>query len=116
MRSWSQRPYLRCVTRFATLILLAFACLTFAATASAETKDQSFQKARTCLLKKGATSVVRRGDGGGFTYFRGRGSSYWTYKTFLGQVSSVTFYFAGTPAMDSAHRATVKACLARSFT
>lgn len=102
------------MTRFAVLALL---CLTAAATAtgaSAWTKTSSFQKARTCLLKSaGATFVGHRGDGGGFATFGGHGSSFWTYKTFLGNVSDTTVYFAG--AASPATKVKVKACLSASM-
>ena len=75
------------------------------------TKSQAYSKARRCLLNHGATSVVRRGDGGGFSYFRGQGSTFWTYKTFLGQVESVTVYFAGRPGLTQARKRMVRICL-----
>jgi hypothetical protein len=83
--------------------------------ASSVTKDQAYTKARACLLKKaGASFVGRRGDGGGFAAWnRGstKGSSFWTYKTFLRQVESVTVYFAGQPGLPGSAKTKVKACL-----
>jgi hypothetical protein len=79
------------------------------------TKKQAYWKARACLLKTAHASFVgRRGDGGGVaTWNRGaiKGSSFWTYKTFLGQVASVTVYFVGKPGLPKVTKTRVKVCL-----
>lgn len=88
------------------------AALALPAQASALTKDQAYKSARACLLKHGAGFVGRRADGGGFaTFTRRRGSTFWTYKTFLRQVASVTVYFAGRPGPNAALKASTKRCL-----
>jgi hypothetical protein len=104
----------------AAWLALTFCIGASAATAVPErtalTKDQAYAKARGCQLRNGARSVGRRPDGGGYAIFRGRvrgstGSAFWTYKTVLRQVSSVTVYFAGRPGLSVARRSVVKRCV-----
>jgi hypothetical protein len=103
------------------LLILGISGLAIMVSASAATgaatltKAQAFKSARVCLLNHGATSVVRRGDGGGFSFFRAQGSTFWTYKTFLGQVESVTVYFAGRPGLSSAKKRMVRTCLTKGI-
>lgn len=78
------------------------------------TKSQAYRTARLCLLDRGAQFVGRRPDGGGYATFK-TGSTFWTYKTFLGQVSSATVYFAGRPGLTTAKKRTVKACLTKGI-
>ncbi len=70
--------------------------------------------ARVCLPSHDARFVGRRGDGGGYAIFK-TGSTFWTYKTFLGQVSSVTVYFAGRPGLTSAKKRAVRACVSKGI-
>jgi hypothetical protein len=64
------------------------------------TKTQAYKHARHCLLASGKVRFVgRRGDGGGYTFFkRYKHVVYWRYKTLLGQVESVTVYEFRLPA------------------
>jgi hypothetical protein len=102
------------MTRFAVLALL---CLAVAAVvtgvSSAATKPQAFHSARGCLLKLGGGGVIQTGAGGVVAFNRPglHGSSFWSYKTFLGQVSSVTVFFAGQPGLSAATQSRVKICL-----
>lgn len=76
------------------------------------TKDQAWKNARACLMQHGARFVGHRPDGGGFaTFTRGRGSTFWTYKTTFRQVASVTVYFAGRPGPNAALKASTRRCL-----
>jgi hypothetical protein len=103
----------------AVLVAVALAAPPAAGASSALTKDQAYRTARACLLKKvGASFVGRRGDGGGFATWNrpgAHGSSFWTYKTLLGQVSSVTVYFAGQPGLSATTKRKVKACLTKGI-
>ena len=76
------------------VIIAALAALAGASDAVAatnfKTKSAAYQSARTCLLQHGATRVGRRGDGGGFVYFKGLRMD-WMYKTGNGLVSGVTY-------------------------
>lgn len=91
--------------------VVAVAVCSSAQASATLTKDQAFKKARTCLLKQHPASVVRRGDGGGFAYFRGQGSTFWSYKTLLRQVSSVKVSYAGQPGLTGGMKKKVEACL-----
>jgi hypothetical protein len=75
------------------------------------TKGQAYRTARTCLLDHGARLVGRHPDGGGFAIFQ-TGSTFWTYETRLGQVSSVTFYLAGLKKATERH---VKSCITKGI-
>jgi hypothetical protein len=101
------------VARLLTLALVAFAFSVGQATAAPTlTKTQAFQRARACLLKHGAFFVGRRPDGGGYaTFTQHRGSTFWTYKTTLGQVASVTVFYAGRPGPNKALKASTERCL-----
>jgi hypothetical protein len=88
----------------ATMMLLVGACAAVLALAPAAaaapllTKDQAYKIARACLLQHDARFVGRRGDGGGFVFFKGVPHvQYWTYKTRLRQVRSVTYYAVDLP-------------------
>ena len=79
------------------IVIIALALVTASAASAglnsaALTKDQAFRTARACLKQHHARTIIRRGDGGGYVYFGGSAHAYWTYKTFLGQVESVTYY------------------------
>ena len=75
------------------------------------TKGQAYRTARACLLDHGARLVGRHPDGGGFAIFR-TGSTFWTYKTIRGQVSSVIFYFAG---LTKSTERIVKSCVTKGI-
>jgi hypothetical protein len=75
------------------------------------TKGQAYRTARACLLNHGARLVGRHPDGGGFAIFK-TGSTFWTYKIRLGQVSSVTFYLAG---LTKATERRVKSCITKGI-
>lgn len=75
------------------------------------TKGQAYRTARVCLLNHGARLVGRHPDGGGFAIFK-TGLTFWTYETVLGQVSSVTFYFAG---LTKATERSVKLCVTKGI-
>ena len=77
-------------------------------------KDQAYRTAPVCLLNHGARFVGRFGDGSGYATYK-TGSSFWTYKTFLGQVSSVTVYFVGRPGLANAAKRTVRTCLTKGI-
>ena len=103
-------------------ILLAFAVLlaiAIPATATAATKDQAFKTASACLRTEAhASLVIRRGDGGGLASWNRKGlhgSTFWTYKTFLGQVDTATVYFAGQPGLPSQTQKIVRRCLVRGI-
>jgi hypothetical protein len=70
------------------------------AAANVQTPGTAYKTARVCLLQHGARFVARRGDGGGYVFFKGVPHvQYWTYKTWLGLVEKVTYYaFPGLPA------------------
>ena len=88
-----QRPAL--IACAAVVLVLAFPAAGWPAEAKTNvTKDQAYRTARVCLLNHGARLVGRHPDGGGFAIFK-TGSTFWTYKTLRGQLSSVIFYFAG---------------------
>lgn len=96
------------------ILALALSVLVVASPASAITKPQAFAKSKTCLLKRAHAGFVgRRGDGGGYATWHGRGSTFWTYKTWFGQVASVTVYFAGRPGLRPGTKALVRECLQR---
>lgn len=104
----------------ATFVAISMAVPTTAtasASVAALTKAQAYQRARICLRNHGATFVTRRADGGGLAVFGrastfgSKGSTFWTYKTFLGQVASVTVYFAGAPGLPRAGKRAVEKCL-----
>ena len=82
------RKQLQIIVVIAALAALAGASDAVAAT-NFKTKNAAYQSARTCLMQQGATQVGRRGDGGGFVFFRGLRMD-WTYKTTNGLVSGVT--------------------------
>ena len=90
-----QRPAL--IACAAVVLVLAFPAAGWPGPAEAKTnvtKGQAYRTARVCLLNHGARVVGRHPDGGGFALFK-TGSTFWTYKTLRGQLSSVIFYFAG---------------------
>ena len=95
-------------------LALSMGVASSAQAASILTKDRAYRAARACLLNHGARFVGRRGDGGGFATLR-RGSTFWTYKTFLGKVSSVTIYFAGQPAPAAAMKRIAKVCVTKGI-
>lgn len=76
--------------------LMALALLAAHADAqSAITKTQAFKQARHCLLVNDKVRFVgRRGDGGGYAFFRGYAHIvYWTYRVDTSkQVSRVRLY------------------------
>jgi hypothetical protein len=79
--------------------LVALTLVSVAAAAPLKTKDQAYKTARACLLTHGARFVGRRGDGGGIVFFKGVPHvQFWTYKTTLNQVDSVTFTAVDLPA------------------
>lgn len=68
---------------------------------SAITKTEAYKQARHCLLASGKVrSVGRRGDGGGYAFFRGYAHIvYWTYHLDnLKQVGRVRLYAFKLPA------------------
>jgi hypothetical protein len=83
------RRQLVIIVGIAALAALAGASDAVAAT-NFKTKSAAYQSARTCLLQHGATQVGRRGDGGGFVFFKALRMD-WLYKTSNGQVSGVTY-------------------------
>lgn len=96
------------------LLALTVAALVLAAPAVAATKDMAYRTARSCLIREAhASLVVRRSDGGGIATWNNtvHGGVYWTYKTWFGQVETVTYYSnlpAGTQRI-------VKRCLFRNL-
>jgi hypothetical protein len=105
-----------------TIRIVAVVAVLLAVTAPvahAVTKNQAYKIARNCLLKEAHASFVgRRGDGGGFATWNtnaAHGSTFWTYKTVLGQVASVTYYFAGRPGLPQRTKRIVKRCLQRGI-
>ena len=68
---------------------------------SATTKTQAYKQARHCLLTSGKVRFVgRRGDGGGYAFFRGYPHIvYWTYHLdTAGQVGRVGLHTFKLPA------------------
>ena len=64
-------------------------------------------------MQHGATLVGRRGDGGGFVFFKGLRID-WTYKTAIGLVSGVT-YVAPPGLRVAAYSKLFVACVTKSI-
>lgn len=87
---------------FAAIAAMAAIASPAKAAANIQTPQKAYNTARVCLLQHGARFVGRRGDNGGFVFFTGVSHiQFWTYKTMLGLVESVTYYaFPGLPATN----------------
>ena len=99
------------------VVTVALAALAGASNAVAatkfKTKNAAYQSARTCLMQNGATQVGRRGDGGGFVFFKGLRMT-WSYKTSNGVVSGVT-YVAPSNLFVLAPRKLFVACVTKGI-
>ena len=100
-------------------VIVALAALAGASDAVAatnfKTKNAAYQSARTCLLQQGATQVGRRGDGGGFVFFKGLRMD-WMYKTSNGLVSGVTYNTSqATGFLALAQRKLFLACVTKGI-
>ena len=106
------RKELQIIVVIVALAALAGVSDTAAAT-NFKTKNAAYQSARTCLIQNGATQVGRRGDGGGFVFFKGLRMT-WSYKTSNGVVSGVA-YVAPSNLFVLASRKLFVACITKGI-